>query len=254
MPVNISKLWGNDKFISLTNNAKLLYVYIITHPSINSVGVLPLNLEITTVHLKTKLSFLREWSKEIVDEGYIHIKKVNDVLYFIAPAHFNTLSKSDSTIIRVNNDLRDLPDEITEFLYSIGINSTSKIKKFIKPTQGQVLEYSLSKGYRVDPNQFIDFYEKESARRGKTEYWVNSKGKVVRDWKATLRNVWFKDENKFIAVKGSPKGYEFFNVEIDGKVYYPDFWKDGLPKSKNFLISKELKKQYEIKQRSEDSK
>jgi len=251
MAVKISKLWGNNKFINLTNDVKLLYIYIITHPSINSVGVLLLNLDITIVNLNTTLEHLRGNCKTLIDEGYIRIKKSGNILYVIAPAHFNTLAKSDSTIIKINNDLRDLPDDVVKELDSLGINSNSKIKKFIKPKEEEVLEYSMKQGHKVDAKMFINFYEDESRRRGKTDCWVNSKGKLVRDWKATIRNVWFKDENKFTICKDAPKGFEYFYVEVEGKTYFPDSWRDGLPQSKNFLVKKELRKQYE--QRTKNS-
>lgn len=245
MAVKVSKLWGNNKFNNLTKNSKLFYIYLVTNPSINSVGVLSLNMTVVEAQLNIDIKQIRVSTKELISNGYLYVKQFNKIVYFIVPAHFNTLAKSDSTILKITNDLESLPEGLRDFLDSININIKGKVRKFIKPSKNEVLDYAVQNGYMINADDFINFYQNEADKRGRSDVWINSRGKVVRDWKATLRNVWFKDENKLKKCKGAPKGFEYFYVEIKGKNYSPDFWKDGLPQSKDFLISKELKKKYE---------
>lgn len=245
MAVKVSKLWGNNKFNNLANDSKLLYIYLVTNPSINSVGVLSLNMIVVSAQLNMSLEKIRRSTKELISNGYLYVKEYSGNIYFIVPAHFNTLAKSDSTILKITKDLELLPDKLVNFLDKHNINIKGKVKVFVKPTIKEVLDFSIQNGYNINAENFINYYQNEADKRGRSDVWINSRGKVVRDWKATLRNVWFKDENKLKKCKGAPKGFEYFYIELKGKSYSPDFWKNGLPQSKDFLISKELKKEYE---------
>ena len=244
MAVQISKLWGDNKFNNLTNNSKLFYIYMITNPSLNSVGVLSINLSVAEAQLRLPLEEIRISTKELVAEGYIYVKKYNSNVYFITPAHFNTLSKSDSVVMRVTKDLDNLPEGLRAFLDSIHINVSSRVVKFVKPNKKEVLDYTMAQGYTINAEFFINYYENEAKRRGREDVWLNSRGKVVKDWRATLRNVWFKEENKLKETKGAPKGFEYFYVEIEGQMITPDGWRDNKPFCKDFLKSKVLLKQY----------
>ena len=102
----------------------------------------------------------------------------------------------------------------------------------------------MSQGYSIDASYFINYYDNEAKRRNRVGVWINGRGKVVRDWKATLRNVWFRDENKLKECKGAPKGFEYMYVESGGKMITPDGWKDGKPFCKDFLKSKTLLRHY----------
>lgn len=244
MAVNVSKLWGNNKFNNLTNNSKLFYIYLVTHPSINSVGVLSLNLTVVEAQLSMNIEEIRVSTKELISETYLYVKQFNKSVYFIVPAHFNTLAKSDSSILKITNDLDSLPDGLREFLYSININVKGKVRKFIKPSKKEVLDFAIQSGYNINADDFINYYQNEADKRGRSDVWINSRGKVVRDWKATLRNVWFKDENKLKPCKGAPKGFEYFYIELKGNVIIPDGWRNGKPYSKDFLKNNKLVKEF----------
>ena len=119
MAVKVSKLWGNNKFNNLTNNSKLFYIYLVTNPSINSVGVLSLNLAVVEAQLGITIEQIRVSTKELISNGYLYVKQFNKSVYFIVPAHFNTLAKSDSSILKITNDLESLPSDLRDFLDSI---------------------------------------------------------------------------------------------------------------------------------------
>lgn len=57
-------------------------------------------------------------------------------------------------------------------------------KRFSPPTLGEVENYIREKGYRLDPERFIDFYQSKD--------WYVGKNKM-RDWRAAVRG-WAKNE------------------------------------------------------------
>ena len=62
-----------------------------------------------------------------------------------------------------------------------------KEKKFKKPTVEEVDTYALEKGYELDSEYFVDFYESKGWLVGKTP---------MKDWKAAVRN-WIRQKSKY---------------------------------------------------------
>lgn len=247
MPVKVAKLFKSSRFSRLHDKAKLLYIYLATHPSLNSVGVFSPNIEVAMIESGLAISEFRVYVLLLIRENFIHVKSYDKIPYFIVPAHFNTMPKSTATVTRVNKDLKSLPDELVTFLGTIGITITSKIRDFVKPTTQEVSNYAMEQGHKVDGQEFIEYYERMSNTYGKKNIWVDGRGTEVRDWKAKLRRIWCKDENKIKTVDGAPKGFESFHVVTDtGKQLYPEEWKDDKPWSRNvgsdILLKREFNK------------
>lgn len=250
MPVKISRLWSNTKFQNLATDSKLLYIYLATNPNIMSVGVIDLNIDLVTLQLNSTIEVMRSSVKELKDKGYVEVFKCEDSLYFVVIDHFNTLPKADTTVARANKELKSLPYKLVENLAKLGIETSRKIVSFEIPSNEEILEFAASKGYLIDANMFSKYYEDQGKRFGKEGQWVDGRGKQVKDWRAKLRLVWFKDENKLKEVKGAPKGFEYFYIQFEDKNAYPDYWKDGKPFSKNFVVTKELQKEYERRKKN----
>ena len=104
MAVKVSKLWSNNNFLKLTNGSKLLYIYLATNPSIMMTGVLNVNLEMLTVQLNLSLKEIRESTQELVKSKFVSVKKI-DNLYFIVKAHFDSVPKSDTSVLKLNKEL-----------------------------------------------------------------------------------------------------------------------------------------------------
>ena len=51
MPVKVSKLWSDTKFQKLSDQAKLLYLYLSTSKEISVVGTLKPNLDVVKIEL-----------------------------------------------------------------------------------------------------------------------------------------------------------------------------------------------------------
>ena len=244
MGVKINKYFNDSVFQSFSEKEKILFIYLSTHTNLNSIGVLILNLDILCLQLNYSMKDLRIATQTLIDKKYIYVKKFNNVLYFIIPAHFTSIPKSESSILKVQKDLKSLPIQLVQFLESIGITSKSKVREFTKPAPEEVTQYALSMGYIVQGQEFINYYEGQAERYGKNGLWVDGRGKEVRDWKAKMRRVWFKEENKIRKVQGAPEGFERFYIEVDGKAVFPDGWRRGEPYSKNIAMDIKLKEKY----------
>lgn len=245
MAIKVNKLWSNKIFSSLSVESKLFYIYLATHPSISTIGVVCPNLDITSIELSLDLEIIRACTRELIDKNYIHVGKYNENLYFLVIAHYSTLPKSEITVRKINNELNTLPEAFVKKLRSFGITSLGKTITFKKPTVDDVINYCLSQGYLVNAQDFIDFYETSSAKHGNSKLWFDSRGKPVRDWQAKLRKVWFKEDRKLKSCPDAPKGFEYFHIIDNGEPKFPDGWKNGKPYSKDFVLTKTLQKEYE---------
>ncbi|MCM1543673.1 MAG: DUF4373 domain-containing protein [Ruminococcus sp.] len=65
-------------------------------------------------------------------------------------------------------------------------NGAKPQSRFVPPTLEQVKAYILEKGYSMDGERFIDFYESKG--------WMVGKNKM-KDWKAAVRN-WAREESQ----------------------------------------------------------
>jgi len=250
MSVKISRLFKDSRFSNLPDITKLLYIYLSTNPNLNTVGVFSPNLGVVCIEVGCSMEELQESSKLLIKLKYLYVKKFEEVIYFIIPEHFNTIPKSEAVITKVNKTLETLPEALSLFLNSIGINVKAKTKEFVEPTPKEVTELSLSWGYLVDAEKFIGYYKEQSERYGKKGIWVDGRGTQVRDWKAKLKRIWCRDENKIKTFKDAPKGFEGFHIIKDGNVITPDGWKNSKPFSKSFTVDIELKREYEKRKTS----
>lgn len=57
--------------------------------------------------------------------------------------------------------------------------SAKPSKSFVPPSEDEVRDYVIEKGYRVDAGCFVDFYE--------TNGWIQGRGKPIKDWRAAVR-------------------------------------------------------------------
>lgn len=250
MSVKVGKLWTNSKFSSLSINSKLFYIYLSTTPDINSVGVCCVDIRVVSIQLGLSIDLLRKSMLELVDNNFILCDKVEGLLYFTVLAHFNTLPKSDTTVMQVTKDLKALPKQLVKKLSAYGISTDRKAIIFKEPSAEEVSDYAFSQGYIIDGQEVVDFYRRHASMRGKQGVWLDSRGKQVKDWRSKLRMVWFTDDKKLKSVDGAPKGFEHFHIYIDGKMVFPESWKNGQPFSKNIAVNKQLKEEYEKRKTS----
>lgn len=246
MSVKISKLFGDSWFQDQSPITKLLYIYLATNPNLNTVGVLSPNLEVACLEVGCQMDDLRQATRKLVEKRYVYVKEFEGTVYFVIPAHFSSLPKSESSVMKVQKILESLPEDLVLFLKSIGITVNSKVREFKKPTPEEVSQYCLQQGYLVNGKDFVEYYEQQADRYGKKGVWVDNRGKEVKDWKGKVRRVWCREENKLQKQTDAPKGFEtFFVVDDSGSILQPDGWRKGLPYHKSLSIDLLLKREYE---------
>lgn len=89
---------------------------------------------------------------------------------------------------------------------------TPERKVFKPPTADEVREYCGTKEYRIDPEEFVDFYESKGWMVGKTK---------MKDWRAAVRT-WVKRRNDFKDGNGNNKIPGRIGQEQDRQRVYED--------------------------------
>ena len=79
-------------------------------------------------------------------------------------------------------------------------------RRFTPPSVEQVREYVAEKGYKVDPESFVDFYESKG--------WMVGKNKMT-DWKASVRT-WARSQRQEVTAKGKKPSGKFDNFSSSG--------------------------------------
>ncbi len=217
-----TRFW-DDTFISeLSPNEKLLFLYLITNPLTNLLGIYEITMK--------RICFDTGLKTDIIQKGFERFGRVKKVFFvdnfIILPNWLKNQRLNTNMKIAVNKEFKSLPDKLkinilgndSEGLlngsegfgmvrerlgkYEIEIESEieSEIeegkgnkKRFIPPTLNEWINYFEEKGYK-----------KNVAERSWEAYnvadWFDSTGKKVKNWKQKAINVWFKDENK-ISIK-----------------------------------------------------
>lgn len=77
------------------------------------------------------------------------------------------------------NEIKTEPKEKVKVKDNVKDKEKDNIKRFTPPSQDEVRAYCQEKGYAVDAERFVDFYESKG--------WYVGKNKM-KDWKAAVRN------------------------------------------------------------------
>ena len=199
--VKVGKLWGDAKFASMSPFSKLLYCYLISQPSITTLGFLVLDLDRVKLDLKIEDDDqIDESLSELAFNYYIDFYFENEsIISLLVLGHFKSLPKSKSNIRKAidegklsEGDRRDML--LQHFNSSDFKDSTS----FTPPTAQEVSDYALSIGFLVDGKAFVEYYGDND--------WYDKNNKKVRNWKAKCRKVWCKDERRLESIDGAPEG------------------------------------------------
>lgn len=196
--------------------------------------------------MNLSIDTLRMCTKELIDSDNLYAVKLQGILYFAIGEIYSKSKKTVPFKLKAN-DLYDMsPKEIQEYLDGVGYVKYFPAKRntpaFVKPTPEEVTEYAYEKGYLLDGNKFVDYYNRVS---GESSKWLDSKGREIKSWKDKALKVWCKEDKKVVKLEGVPRGFEeFYVVDSKGKRYYPDGWRDGVPYSKDFEVNLKLRREY----------
>ena len=235
--VPIGKLWGDAKFALRSPYTKLVYVYLISQPTITALGVVKLQPEKISFDLKLDDEQVSIALDDLKDNGFINIR-IQEEGYdvFIIKSHFDSLPKSATQMKRAREEGKNSPYK-KELLTIYTKGDFEQKTKFKPPKPEEVSQFALSLGHLVDGEAFVDYYSSND--------WYNKNGKKVRSWKKTCERVWCREENKINFPDGAPKGFKTFYITLEnGNIVVPERWRNGEPTHSNFLYADQLKEEY----------
>jgi phage replication O-like protein O len=109
-------------------------------------------------------------------------------LWKVSPKKVTITQKGDKSVTQKDTLKRKRKENIPP-MSPKKINGEPKRKKFIPPTEEQVIRYFLENGY-------LESAAKKAHAYYEAGDWKDSQGKPVKNWKQKMRGVWFEDKNK----------------------------------------------------------
>ena len=236
--IKVGKLWGGTLFQGLSPSEKLLYLYLASKPQINILGLLQLVPEVASIETGMTLDKVRKATLTLVNKDKIlAFKDTRGLVWFLIKDHYKSIAKSPTHANRVHEAIGNTPSDILSKMRDLKLLEEPSARKhdsgFVAPTSADVSKYAMSLGYKIDGAEFVNYYEHRD--------WKDSNKKRVKDWKAKVRSVWLRNAEKLEACEGAPRGMEYYYLEHEGEMIFPDRWKDGKPWSKDFLSNRLLK-------------
>jgi hypothetical protein len=231
-------------FKDVSSESRLLYIYLMTHPQLNTVGVVQLNPEVSVLETGLSIEDFRKSTTELINKKVLKVLKFDSVVYFLLVKHYETNPTGSLTFKKAQDILNKLPEKVKEWVEQ-DIDISTKEGVFVEPTAQEVSDYCISIGHVVDGEAVVEYYSRQ-AELYRKKSWVDSRGKQIIDWKSKMRNVWCRDSNKLKKQNDAPIGYEYFHIKYGERIIYPDYWRGGLPQSKEgLIITEELRQAYE---------
>lgn len=144
-----------------------------------------------------RLENSRDWGWKVVNHNiYRNIRNADDRREYKRKKQ-QEYRERDKINSNKNNDVVDKKvHESTRKSTSVYVsvldnkkNRKKKSKKFIPPSEQEVIQYFLDNGFsKALGKKAFDYYKEGS--------WKDSSGKQVKNWKQKMQGVWFKDENR----------------------------------------------------------
>jgi hypothetical protein len=233
----VSSLWGRPWFKPCSPHEKLTYLYCLTRPGINKLGLFFDDPEHMAKEIGLSMEQFNTAMYSLLNSGEIDITIHKKLVWFWVKDLTHSYPKSGPGYNKAVREFEEMPQEIRDWIKPELPFPLQSDREFVPPTAEQATAFAVSMGYMVDGQEFVDYYANNN--------WKNSRGKPVKDWKSTLRNVWCRPERKIPPNPGAPKGSEFFHVMVDGSPLFPKKWRNGLPFGDSIVEDKLLQKGYE---------
>jgi hypothetical protein len=235
--VKIGKLWGDVRFERLHPIHKLVYLYLISHPSISTLGVVEVDVDRSAYSLGIDPLDIPEAIDALEFEGFLKPVDSDDFAVVIIKDHYLSLSRSKLNVRKAIDEGKS--SRYKPALRSVYTKNDFELSSgFTPPSPEEVAEYALSLGYVVNGKEFVEYYGDND--------WYDKNNKKVRNWKAKLKKVWCRETNKLESAPGAPKGFEYFYVTVgEGDRVYPEGWKKGRPTHRNLVYAELLKDEFE---------
>ena len=218
-----TKFW-DDTFISeLTPNDKLLFLYLITNPLANLLGIYEITMK--------RICFDTGLKKDTIRKGFERFGRVKKVFFvdnfIILPNWLKNQRLNTNMKVAVSKEFNLLPEYLKNNILgngSEGLPNGSEGFRMVRERLGKYeieIEEESEKGKRKKEGEIKGFtppslieikeyfkkegYKEEIAEKAWKGYdvanWVDSKGNKIKNWKQKCIHVWFKDEHKIIEKK-----------------------------------------------------
>ena len=96
-------------------------------------------------------------------------------------------------------EYRDQKEKEKDIVNTNVLKKGESIKRFAPPTLEEVQSYSSEKGYHIDCQRFIDYYESNGWKVGRNP---------MKDWKAAVRSWAARDKQENSSAPKTPEGWE----------------------------------------------
>jgi len=206
--------WEDNYVIDLDPIEKLLFLYLLSNPQTNMLGIYELHIR--------RISFDTGIDKDMVIKIFDRFETANKVKYkdgyvilqnFIKHQSYNPNMQTSAV-----NSWGELPLNIREDGFCEPIVKALKgfgkpLKPIAKeeeereveieketeyiPTLLEVKKYFKSNGYDTSvAEKAFNIYNASIEDHPKRKYWRDSRDNIIKNWKLKMQSVWFKDENK----------------------------------------------------------
>lgn len=199
-----TKFWSDPFVQDMSAEGKLLFLYLLTNEHTNIAGFYEVSLRtiefesgLSKTHLTQALDRLSQSGRVYYFDGWIYIKnfirhqKMNPSIQKGIEAAMsvipNEIKEKAQAVDRLGTDCDNLVHFNINLNSNLNLNSNKKkgsakasrvSKGFVKPTEDDVAKYCEEKDYGINPVAFINHYESNGWRVGKT---------AMKDWRAAVR-------------------------------------------------------------------
>ena len=136
------------------------------------------------------------WVGGLKDAGHIRVNNIRDGKQIVERRLYPILNNDDTHPKKCSEGTNingDNPTHKNGEDNTININTTSNNI----PDRDEVISYFNDNGYsRESAIEMYNYYNTSVEDNPDLQYWRDSRGNMVKNWKMKARSVWFKDENK----------------------------------------------------------
>jgi hypothetical protein len=194
-----TSFWSDPFIQDLDNDHRLFYLYLLTNEKTKQCGIYEIS--------KKQIAFELGYSIDRVSKLFQYFIKSGKILYSddtkeVALKNWMKYNSSTSpkVISCIKSELCNIKDRVLiEYVNGMYTASqeeeeqeqeeeqTEKKKRFVKPTQNEVLQYMIELKMSDLSQRFVDYYESNGWKVGKNP---------MKDWKAAVRTWKQQSDNK----------------------------------------------------------
>ena len=207
--------WTDPDMEELTPEQKYFYIYLITNPNVNQLGLYEFSIRRAVFETGYNRETVESLLKFFENLGKIKRSKTTKELVVIKFFHHNK-SNSPKVVKHINILLKEVKDTVLiQYIYGMHTVSQEEEEEVqeeeeekggkqvaVVPTFDQVKEYFSEKGYALDiAEKFYEYYNLPMKERN-GRVWKDGNGKTVKNWKQKALSVWMREKPQKPTISG----------------------------------------------------